>query len=160
MSESSYFIIVYFYYKSNKIFIIFDSIEEFRENQQNYLIKFHTSVLRKSLDDMKKVLNILNDKLNSFPNIFQDDIEQEDKCNLCWTNLTEFEYNRIPTPNECTSDWIINIMNLVYYGEIDNINDENNGYVINYFHNNTEDIYDDIPYKIIKEMFPNNIHPL
>ena len=68
-------------------------------------------------------------------------------------------YNRTPTPGECTSDWIINIMNLVYYGEIDNKNDENNGYKINYYHTSTEDIHDDKPYLTIKESFPINIRP-
>jgi hypothetical protein len=127
MSESSYYLIIYFYYKSNKIYIIFDSIEEFREHQQAYLIKFHQSVLTESLEYMKKVLNILNNRLNTLPNSFRDDCDQEKRCNLCWTNVTEFEYNRTPTPGECTSEWIINIMNLVYYGIIDNVNDENNG---------------------------------
>ena len=159
MFETSYYVIIYFYYKSNKIYIIFDSIEEFREHQQKYLIKFHESVLRESLEYMNKVLNILNDRLNTFPNSFRDDYDQEKLCNLCWTNVTEFGYNRIPTPGECTSDWIINIMNLVYYGEIDNRNDENNGYIINYYYTNSEDEQDDEPYLTTKESFPINIRP-
>jgi hypothetical protein len=50
MNESK--VIVYFYYNSNKISLGFDNFQEFREFQKDILVKFDSSVLEKSLNDM------------------------------------------------------------------------------------------------------------
>ena len=150
-------IIVYFYFKSNKISVGYETMAEFREFQKDCLLKFHESVLKQSCTEMITVLNILNDKLNNFPNTFLRATEQEDRCKLCWKDVIEFGYNRTPTPTECTSDWIITILNLVYYKQIDNKFDQNNGYVICDY--NIVDHTNNLSYIIIKEAFPDNIHP-
>ena len=97
--------------------------------------------------------------MNCFPNYSQKFIYQEKRCELCWRDVTELKFPRILSPIECSSEWISCIMNLVYYGRINNITDQNSGYVIRNY--NLKNAHNTVPksYETIIENFPDNIHP-
>ena len=82
--------------------------------------------------------------------------EQEQRCDLCWSNITELGN---PTPISLASVWMINITNLVYYRRINNTSNQTDGdgYVICDF--SVPDTTNDFPYTEIREPFPSDIHP-
>jgi len=155
-------IIVKFFYKKNSMRKSFNNLDEFREYQRRSLRNIQPLEVSNKIIKYHEVMNYLNEKLNIYyqslvPNLIM--MRQDILCEICWSNISSelFPEFQLSTSNNCYNEWMVIVLNMIYYNEIDNTIDHDNGYEIEVYDNDNGYGFLNL---IRYEEWPTNIRPL
>ena len=86
-------------------------------------------------------------------------MSQDILCEICWSNISSelFPEFQLSTSNNCYNEWMVIVLNMIYYNEIDNTIDHDNGYEIEVYDNDNGYGFLNL---IRYEEWPTNIRPL
>jgi hypothetical protein len=130
---------VSFIYKMNSMILFFQDMEEFKKFKKNTFSKEKIPIekVEALMTQYHIIMEILNDRLKEFfskverINLY---MTQKNICQECWTNVPAQNGNvDLSTPELCLTAWILIVMNMIFYEEIDNKTDTDNGYVYTYY---------------------------